>query len=89
MLTETILPQMIAIATKIAEQLRVKEIARGLEHMNRSLDHEIDRLKNLQKKNKNIRPEEIQIALDEQSKLSSLIQDARVRMDAVQLIRKE
>lgn len=89
MLTETILPQMIATATKIAEQLRVKEIARGLEHMNRSLDHEIDRLKNLQKKNKNIRPEEIQIALDEQSKLSSLIQDARVRMDAVQLIRKE
>lgn len=89
MLTETILPQMIASASEIVEQQRNRETALGLERMNRSLDHEIARLKNLQKKNKNIRAEEIQIALDEQSKLTSLIKEARLRMDAVQLIRKE
>ena len=89
MLTETILPQMIASASEIVEQQRNRETALGLERMNRSLDHEIARLKNLQKKNKNIRAEEIQIALDEQSKLTSLIKEARLRMDALQLIRKE
>ena len=88
-LIDTILPSMIATATKIAEQQGTREMASGLERMNLTLDHEIDRLKVLQKKNENIRPEEIQIALDEQSKLTSLIEDARIRMDAIQLIRKE
>ena len=88
-LMETILPDMIVTATKIAEQQGTKEIASGLERMNLTLNHEINRLKVLQKKNKNIRPEEIQIAVNEQLKLTSLIKDARVRMDAIQLIRKE
>src|SRR5690606_32258427 len=88
-LMETILPNMISTATKIAEQQDTKEIANGLERMNLTLHHEIDRLKNLQNKNKNIRPEEIQIALNEQLILTSLIKDARVRMDAIPLIRKE
>ena len=86
---ETVLPNMMSTATNIAEQQGNKEIAQALDRMNLTLDHEINRLKILQTKNKNIRPEEIQIALDEQAKLTSLIKDARVRMDAVQLIRKE
>lgn len=89
MFIDTLLPHMMATATKMAEQQAAKEIDRGLERMNLTLDYEINRLKNLQKKNKDIRPEEIQIALDEQSKLNSLIQEAAVRMDAIQLIRKE
>jgi len=88
-LMETTLPNMISAATKIAEQQRTKEIASGLQRMNLTLNHEIDRLKILQKKNKNIRPEEIQIALNEQLTLTSLIKDSRVRLDAIQLIRKE
>src|SRR5690554_181959 len=88
-LMKTILSSMMATATKMAEQRGKEEIAKGLDRMNLTLDHEINRLKILQTKNKNIRPEEIQIALDEQLKLTSLIKDARVRMDAVQLIRKE
>jgi len=86
---ETILPDMISAATKIAEIQSAKEIAKGLERMNFTLNHETDRLKVLQKKNKNIRPEEIQIALDEQITLTTLIKNARVRMDAIQLILKE
>jgi ATP-dependent helicase HepA len=53
------------------------------------LKHEIDRLQALQGKNKNIRPEEIQIAVDEQTALTSLIKNARIRMDAIQVIKKD
>jgi len=88
-IVETILPNMISAAIKIAEERGTKEIAKGLQRMNLTLNHEIDRLKILQKKNKNIRPEEIQIALNEQQTLATLIKNARVRMDAIQLILKE
>lgn len=88
-LMETVLPNMISAATKIAEQKSEIEIVDGLHRMNLTLNHEINRLQILQKKNKNIRPEEVKIALDEQQTLTSLIKDARTRMDAIQLIRKE
>jgi len=88
-IVETILPNMISTATQIAEKQGAKEIARGLQLMDLTLNHEIDRLKTLQTRNKNIRPEEIQIALKEQLTLTTLIKNARVRMDAIQLILKE
>jgi len=86
MIVETLLPDMISAAKSIAAAQRKKEIAKGLQRMNLTLNHEIDRLKILHQKNKNIRPEEIQIALDEQITLTTLIQNAQVRMDAIQLI---
>lgn len=85
----TILPKMISATTKLAEQQGLKEIAKGLQNMNRRLNHEIDRLKTLQKKNKDIRSEEIQIADNQRGALAKLIQNARLRMDALQLILKE
>lgn len=85
-LVETILPDMISAGQKIAEVQRTRIIAKGMQRMNLTLNHEIDRLKVLQQKNKNIRPEEIQLALDEQLTLATLIQYARVRLDAIQLI---
>jgi len=88
-IVETILPNMIDAATKIAEEQSTKEKTKGLKRMNLTLNHEIDRLKILQTKNKNIRPEEIQTALTEQITLSTLIKNAQVRMDAIQLILKE
>jgi len=89
MLVEEILPGMISAAKKIAAAQRTRIIAKGLQRMNLTLNHEIDRLKVLQQKNKNIRPEEIQTALDEQCTLATLITNASVRMDAIQLIIKE
>jgi len=88
-IVETILPNMILAATKFAEEQGAKEKAKGLQRMNLTLNHEIDRLSTLQTKNKNIRPEEIQTALTEQLTLETLIKNARVRMDAIQLILKE
>jgi ATP-dependent helicase HepA len=79
---------MIKAATKTAEALGAKEISNGLQRMNLTLDHEIGRLKALQQKNKHIRPEEILIAIEEQNTLSSLMKDARIRLDALLLIRK-
>jgi len=66
-----------------------QKIKNGLERMKRTLDHEINRLTALQKKNKDIRPDEIQAAVEERNALSALIKKARARLDAVQLIRKE
>ena len=86
MLVETLLPKMITAATKMAEQQRANEITKGLQRMNDTLNHEIDRLKALQQKNNNIRWEEIQTAMDEQCTLATIIENARVRMDAIQLI---
>jgi ATP-dependent helicase HepA len=85
--TEAILPSMISSAKKIAETLGAAEISRGQQKMGLTLDHEINRLKSLQQKNNNIRPEEIQIAVNEQLTLAALIKDARIRLDALQLIR--
>jgi len=86
---ETMLPDMISSATEIAEEMGEQEIEKGLERMKHILDHEINRLTALQKKNKDIRPDEIQAAVEERNTLSGLIKKARVRLDAVQLIRKE
>ena len=87
-LMETVIPNMITAATKMAETLAATEISNGLQRMSLTLDHEIARLKSLHQKNKNIRPQEIQIAIEEQATLASLIRDARIRLDALQLIRK-
>ena len=86
---DSILPNMIATATEIATALAEKEIAKGLQRMKLTLNHEIDRLTALQKMNKDIRPDEIQRAMDERTTLSTIIKKARIRLDALQLIRKE
>ncbi|MFK7969863.1 MAG: SNF2-related protein [Bacteroidia bacterium] len=87
-LVETIIPNMITAATSIAGILGAAKISNGLERMRQTTDHEISRLISLQKKNKHIRPEEIQIALDAQEKLAALIGDAHIRLDGLQLIQK-
>lgn len=87
-LVETVLPNMISAATALANGFGSIEITKGLKRMNESLNHEIDRLDRLQQKNKNIRPEEIEFARSEQKTLTNIIKTARVRMDAIQLIRK-
>ncbi len=86
---DSLLPNMIASATEIAKELGGKEITKGLKRMKLKLDHEIERLTVLQEKNKDIRSDEIQTALNERNTLSLLIKKARIRLDALQLIRKE
>ncbi|MDX2245939.1 MAG: SNF2-related protein [Bacteroidia bacterium] len=85
---ETILPNMITTATQIAETLAAAEITEGLQRIHFTLDHEIARLQTLQQKNNNIRAEEIQLAVEEQANLVAFVSDARIRLDALQVIRK-
>ena len=87
-LVDTIIPDMIKTATEVAEQLKLEEIDKGSARMNQTLDHEIGRLAYLFKRSKGIRPDEIRTALDEKSVLTALIDNARIRIDAVQLIRE-
>ena len=87
-LVDVVLPNMIKAATALAEELRADEILNGLQQMRLTMDHEIGRLTALHAKNENVRPEEIELALEERAKLSLLIKDARIRMDAVQLVRE-
>lgn len=87
-LVDTIIPDMIKTATEVAEQLKVEEIDAGLQRMNQTLDHEIGRLASLYKRNKSIRPDEIRTALEEKNVLTTLISDARIRMDSLQLIQE-
>jgi ATP-dependent helicase HepA len=88
-LVDTILPKMISIAKEYAESRKERVISDAMERMNLKLNHEIGRLATLYKKNKEIRPQEIKDALKEQATLGFLISDARVRLDALQLIRAD
>jgi ATP-dependent helicase HepA len=85
---DTIIPDMVSTATEIAEQLRLEQIDIGLEHLNQTLDHEIGRLASLYKRNKAIRPDEIRTALEEKNVLTALIENAKIRMDSMMLIRE-
>jgi ATP-dependent helicase HepA len=87
-LVETILPAMLQTASELAEQLQGKEITQGLQRMNQTLDHEIERLATLHQQNNAIRPDEIRTALDEKKELIELIGNAQIRMDSLQLIRE-
>lgn len=89
MLVERVVPNMISTATNIAEDLGADKIVEGLITMKATLNHEIERLESLQSMNQNIRPEEIETAIEERNTLSSIIQNARIRLDALQLIRQE
>lgn len=88
MVAETILPRMLESALEIADDRGNRHILKGLQQMNRTLDHEIGRLEMLQQKNNGIRQSEIEVATEEQTQLSDLIKDARIRLDALQLIQK-
>ena len=88
-LVDMILPNMLKTATEVASELAKAEVAKGFERMNSDMKHEVSRLKSLQKKNQHIRPEEINVAIEEHLELAKLIQDASIRMDALQLIKKD
>ncbi|MCE7992326.1 MAG: RNA polymerase-associated protein RapA [Roseivirga sp.] len=86
-LVDIVLPKMLSTAREVADSLAAKEISEAMERMDVTMKHEIGRLAFLYKKNKDIRPDEIKIALKEQATLGHLINDARIRLDSIQLIR--
>jgi ATP-dependent helicase HepA len=87
-LAQTILPAMIQAAQTAAETRAQPIIRDSLARINQLLDHEIHRLKTLQKVNAHVRPQEIELAVNQQKQLARAIAQARVRLDSVRLIWK-
>lgn len=85
---DLILPSMLETAQEVAQHLKEKQIEDGLQRMNHLMDHEIDRLAKLYKRNKSIRKDEVRTALEHKNTLHSLISKARVRMDSLLLIKE-
>lgn len=88
-LVETVLPEMIAAAEKIAKNKSKIEIENAIGHIKPKMDHEINRLITLQNINKHVRPDEIEAAIQERTAFLAQLKNARIRLEAVQLIRQE
>lgn len=75
-----------------AEALTRRHVSRYVEAarktMQTQLDHEVSRLRELQKVNRSVRPEEIEQLLAEQRELDRHLTGARLRLDAVRLIQR-
>jgi ATP-dependent helicase HepA len=94
--------QLPLLAATFGEQLahmlsKAEELARiqivpltnlAREEMNLQLEHEVGRLKELQKTNRSVRGEEIELLLAQKRDLNDQLAGARLRLDAVRLIRR-
>ena len=85
---EALLPQMLSRGTQYAESKAAEEIQQGMRRMLATMDHEINRLKALAAINNHIRPEEIEFAEQERAAVRNRISDARIRLDAMQLVQR-
>lgn len=83
---ESLLPGLMEIAETLARQRGAALIAEARREMNAQLDHEIARLRALQKVNRSVRAEEIDLLIQEKAALDQHLAGARVRLDAIRLI---
>ena len=83
-----VLPAMFQAAEKLAEIQAAARRESALAAMNGLLGHEWQRLQSLAKVNDNIRPQEIQMARDQQEELASALRQSRLRLDSLRLIWK-
>jgi len=87
-MAQTVIPAMLDAASGLADELATSVISDSLRRMKMATSHEIDRLNTLLEVNKHIRPEEIKLAEQQQSRLATAIEGARVRLDSLRLIQK-
>jgi len=87
-LREELLPALIEKAEAIARQQMPAVIAQDRKEMIAQLDHEVTRLKELQKVNRSVRAEEISALVQQQQALDQHLRSARLRLDAIRLIQR-
>lgn len=84
--------ELIPLLLKNAEALAVEQagtvIAAARERMSSDLQHEVLRLRDLQKVNRTVRNEEIELIENELRELDRHLEQARVRLDALCLVRR-
>lgn len=85
---ETLLPNMMESASEFAEEFKVSEIQNGLKRMNATMNYEITRLKQLQKRNNMIRNDEVEWAEKERLAMTAQINNAQIRLDSILVIKK-
>jgi ATP-dependent helicase HepA len=85
-ISQVLLPKMIARARELAELRTPQIVAASEAAMHAILDHEVDRLRLLQRVNDHVRDDEIRIAEAQAAALHTHIAKARPRLDAVRII---
>lgn len=87
-LREELLPSLIAKTQTIANGQVAGIVAQARKEMTAQLEHEITRLKELQKVNRSVRAEEIALLVQQQRALDQHLVGARLRLDAIRLIQR-
>ena len=87
-LREELLPSLIEKAQSIANRQVPGIVAQARKEMSAQLDHEIARLRELQKVNRSVRAEEIDLLVQQQRALDQHLTSARLRLDAIRLIQR-
>lgn len=85
---DTLLPRLIERARQLADERIPALVADARCGMQIQLDHEVERLRALQRVNRSVRPEEIDALLEQQRALNAYLDDSRLRLDAVRLIHR-
>jgi ATP-dependent helicase HepA len=82
------LPDMFQASARLAETRASALRQSALEAMNRLLGHEVARLQTLARVNDHVRPQEIRLAQAQQEELAAVLDQSRLRLDALRLIWK-
>jgi ATP-dependent helicase HepA len=85
---DELLPGLVVKAEAIARRQMPGIIAQARKEMAAQLEHEIARLKELQKVNRSVRAEEISTLVQQQQALDQHLRSARLRLDAIRLIQR-
>ena len=85
---EELLPSLIEKAHAIANRQVPGIVAQARKEMTAQLDHEIARLKELQKVNRSVRAEEIDLLVQHQRALDQHLTRARLRLDTIRLVQR-
>ena len=87
-LRDDLLPELVERAETLATQRVGPLTTQATRMMNETLGREIARLTALQRVNPNVRPEEVAALVGQQASLAEHLRNARLRLDAVRLIRR-
>jgi ATP-dependent helicase HepA len=87
-ISRKLLPNMIKAANEAAAREMKKIVAASMKTMNELLGHEVHRLTTLQRVNDHVRQEEVDLAVEQQTELGTVIKNARLRLDSIRLIWK-
>ena len=85
---EDLLPVLLRNSREHAQRKVSGLVARARRDMAAHLDHEIDRLRELGKVNRSVRPEEILLLARQKDALEQFLGEARLRLDAVRVIQR-